>query len=63
VQIIGTEPRQSTPPISLDFLDTEHFLKSIQGLSNELLNQFGKDDFDELDQSFLDIYSRLPLCE
>ncbi|KAF3403367.1 hypothetical protein DPV78_003684, partial [Talaromyces pinophilus] len=37
--------------------------RSIQGLSNELLNQFGKDDFDELDQSFLDIYSRLPLCE
>jgi hypothetical protein len=44
-------------------MDTELFLQSIQRPSIELLNQFGRDDFEELDQSFLDIYSQLPLCE
>lgn len=61
--MIGGEPRSSTPPISLDFMDTDIFLESIQRPSDELLNQFARDDFGELDQSFLDIYSRLPLCE
>ncbi|KAE8337811.1 hypothetical protein BDV24DRAFT_177280 [Aspergillus arachidicola] len=49
--------------VSLDFWDADCIMRNIGQASDELLMHFSQDDFIDQDLSFLDLYSRLPLCE
>ncbi|OOO12231.1 hypothetical protein OAory_01087010 [Aspergillus oryzae] len=49
--------------VSLDFWNTDCIMRNIGQASDDLLMHFSQDDFIGQDLSFLDLYSRLPLCE
>ncbi|KAL2842056.1 hypothetical protein BJY01DRAFT_249290 [Aspergillus pseudoustus] len=52
--------------LSDDFWSTDYVMQDIARYSHELLEQIGRDeggDSSDLDPSFLDLYSRIPVCE
>jgi hypothetical protein len=60
-----TAPVSDLDPIPADFWSTDYVMQDIARFSQELLEQIGRDEdaSSELDPSFLDLYSRIPVCE
>ncbi|KAL3469795.1 hypothetical protein BJX99DRAFT_267878 [Aspergillus californicus] len=60
-----TAPVSDLDPIPADCWNTDYVMQDIARFSQELLEQMGRDEggSGELDPSFLDLYSRIPVCE
>ncbi|KAL4914949.1 hypothetical protein BDW62DRAFT_213108 [Aspergillus aurantiobrunneus] len=51
------------PSIPFDFCDADYVLENIGLPSSDFLATCGQDEFEQQNPSFLDLYSRIPLCE